>query len=387
MQPISEGNTGFSQSLRQVNDRVGLIVASSFLSFLAILVTVSRFYARRLTRLDLGMDDWLALVSLIFVLALNGIFLGGTIQGAIAGPPIVVDNWTTNSPLIHLAQRYRYAFQITEKPVLGFIKLSLLFLWKRVFSRSRKAVIFIWLFIGFIGAWSIAFFFITVFQCGLRWDLNWAPVGVQLTECVSLIGLLTAYSTLDLVTDFVILCIPIPVIWNLSMPVRKKIGVTAVFGVGFFTIGAGIARFYYLLTSYDNQDIPDFIADFTLFILWSKIEANVAMIVCCLPTLAPVLEKSRGWLASGSNKVLPTTWTLLSMDRPERKFSEQDLEFGNSTRAFVSNDSSGNALPWQGDLIVTAAGYSDTDKSLNYNSGITTHFQITQTSEPRRGEL
>ncbi|KAI0186892.1 hypothetical protein EV127DRAFT_472344 [Xylaria flabelliformis] len=306
MQPISEGNTGFSQSMRQVNDRVGLIVASSFLSFLVILVTVSRFYARRLTRLGLGVDDWLALVSLV---------------------------------------------------------------------------------VGFIGAWSIAFFFITVFQCGLRWDLNWAPVGVQLTECVSLIGLLTAYSTLDLVTDFVILCIPIPVIWNLSMPVRKKIGVTAVFGVGFFTIGAGIARFYYLLTSYDNQDNPDFIADFTLFILWSKIEANVAMIVCCLPTLAPVLEKSRGWLASGLNKVLPTTWTLLSMDRPERKFSEQDLEFGNSTRAFVSNDSSGNALPWQGDLIVTAAGYSDTDKSLNYNSGITTHFQITQTSEPRRGEL
>lgn len=63
------------------------------------------------------------------------------------------------------------------------------------------------------------------------------------------------------------------------------------------TIGAGIARTYiYLVTSYDKEDNPDFIADFTLFILWSEIEVNVAMIVCCMPVFGPVLGQCRDTL-------------------------------------------------------------------------------------------
>ena len=63
------------------------------------------------------------------------------------------------------------------------------------------------------------------------------------------------------------------------------------------TIGAGVARTYiYLVTSYDKEDNPDFIADFTLFILWSEIEVNVAMIVCCMPVFGPVLGQCRDTL-------------------------------------------------------------------------------------------
>lgn len=63
------------------------------------------------------------------------------------------------------------------------------------------------------------------------------------------------------------------------------------------TIGAGVARTYiYLVTSYDKEDNADFIADFTLFILWSEIELNVAMIVCCMPVFGSVLGQCRDTL-------------------------------------------------------------------------------------------
>ncbi|KAJ5630200.1 Carboxylesterase type B [Penicillium longicatenatum] len=42
-----------------------------------------------------------------------------------------------------------------------------------------------------------------------------------------------------------------------------------------------------------NIDNPDFIAGFTLFILWSEMEVNVAMIVCCMPVFGPVLGQWR----------------------------------------------------------------------------------------------
>ena len=44
------------------------------------------------------------------------------------------------------------------------------------------------------------------------------------------------------------------------MSKERRLGVLAIFLVGIFTFGAGIARMYlYLGTSYDIEDNPDFI--------------------------------------------------------------------------------------------------------------------------------
>lgn len=50
--------------------------------------------------------------------------------------------------------------------------------------------------------------------------------------------------------------------------------------------------YIYLVTSYDKEDNPNFIADFTIFMLWSVIELNIAMIICCMPVCGPVAAKT-----------------------------------------------------------------------------------------------
>ncbi|KAL5335747.1 hypothetical protein BJX70DRAFT_374383 [Aspergillus crustosus] len=303
----------YSRALPHVNDRPGLIVMTSIFFITAIAAVSLRFYSRRISKLALGSDDWFASASLVclhsvahinrlvftnevqfFVLILNGIFLGGLIQGAITGHSVVIDNWPQPSALEVLAQKYKYAFQTVEKITFGLIKLSLLFLWKRILSPIYAFQVFCWVMIGVVAAWSIAFFFATLFQCGVNWDWNWAPIGFFLTQCTDTLNMLTVFCGTDLLTDFIIMFMPVPIIWGLRMSVRKKIGVTSVFMVGIFTIGAGIARTYiYLVTSYNKEDNLDFIADFTLFILWSEIEVNVALIVCCMPVFGPVLGRIR----------------------------------------------------------------------------------------------
>ncbi|KAI1342873.1 hypothetical protein F5Y15DRAFT_271074 [Xylariaceae sp. FL0016] len=313
---------GYSVHLAQVNDRVGLCVMTIIFTLMGVLAIVFRFYARRLTRMYLGADDWLALVSFVFILALNAIFLSGTIQGAITGHSVVVNNWPVSNDLEHLAQKYKYAFQLTEKFVFGFIKLSILFLWKRLFRQARSFVILCWVMIAVITAWFIVFFFITLFQCGTHWDWNWAPIGFQLTQCVSVLDTLTAFSASDLFTDFVILFMPIYPVWQLHMPLKKKVGVTGIFMIGFFTIGAGIARmYYYLVTSFDKEDNPDFIADFTLFILWSEIEANVAMLVCCMPTWGPVMGRFRDRLGHLLQSTVLGKWIPLPVGNKTHEYS------------------------------------------------------------------
>lgn len=167
-----------------------------------------------------------------FVMALNGIFLAGTIQGAITGHSPIVDNWPVTTELEHLAQKYKYGFQITEKITFGLIKLSILLLWIRLFGRVRSFSTLCWIMIGVITAWSIAFFFATVFQCGTRWSLNWAPILISLTQCSKVLDVLTVFTATDVLTDFIIMLMPVPIIWKLQMPLRKKIGVISIFMVG-----------------------------------------------------------------------------------------------------------------------------------------------------------
>ncbi|KAI8959242.1 hypothetical protein F5Y11DRAFT_13691 [Daldinia sp. FL1419] len=375
---------GYSARLSQVNNRPGLIFMAAAFCPIIIAAVFCRFYARRLVRLQYDIDDWLALTALVFVLALNGIFIGGTVQGAITGHSPIEDNWPVTTELEHTAQKYKYAFQITEKLTFGFIKLSILFLWKRIFRPTKYFVISCWIMIGIISAWSIAFCFATIFQCGTRWTWNWAPIGIFLTQCTNTLNLLTVFTGTDLLTDFIIMFMPVPLIWNLQMPRRNKIGVTSIFMLGLFTIGAGIARMYvYLVTSYDKEDNPDFIADFTIFILWSDIEANIAMIVCCMPTLAPVLAKCGDVITFISSKAPPEEWTAPYLNLSGNNINaEQNIDLGTvSSSKVLSRDGIG---PWQeGPRVTTEVGYYEDGNKPKEGQGITTRTEIYSTLEHR----
>ncbi len=132
-----------------------------------------------------------------------------------------------------LIQKYKYAYQTTEKIVFGLIKITLLLLWKRLFGRSRALIILCYVMIAVVAAWTVAFFFETVFQCGTNWTLNWAPIFVFLTKCTASLDVLTVFGVTDVLTDLIIIAMPIPLIWTLQMPIRKKVAVTGIFALGF----------------------------------------------------------------------------------------------------------------------------------------------------------
>ncbi|KAI0814412.1 hypothetical protein GGR55DRAFT_631731 [Xylaria sp. FL0064] len=375
--------------VQQANDRNGIIAMTVLFTILITTAVVLRFYARHMTRAGYGWDDWTALVALFFTLALNGIFLGATIEGAITGHSPVVDGWPVTIPLEIVAQKYKYAFQTTEKIVFGLIKVSILLLWIRLFGSSKRLRILCWVLIGLTTTWTFAFFFTTLFQCGTRWSMNWSPIGVFLSQCIESLNVLTVFAATDILSDLIIISIPLPLIWRLHLPIRKKIALNSVFLIGFFTIGAGIARIYmYLVTSYDMVSNPDFIADFTLCILWSEIEANVAMLVCCLPTLSPVIGKFSKSIRSSLRTTPLGKW--LPLDPPTQKKSHstnEDLELSIASklrRKQPSRLSSDEQMLWhEGPGMVTTAGYSNTNEVPSNGHGILARTDISTTFEAR----
>lgn len=144
----------------------------------------------------------------------------------------MVNDWPVTTDLEHLVEKYKYGFQTTEKITFGLIKLSILLLWKRMFGRVRSFAILCWVMMGVITIWSMAFFFATLFQCGTQWSWNWAPITLFLTQCTDTLDMLTVFTATDVTTDFIIMFMPTPIIWQLHMPIQKKLGVTSIFMVG-----------------------------------------------------------------------------------------------------------------------------------------------------------
>ena len=104
--------------------------------------------------------------------------------------------------------------------------------------------------IGLVLTWMIAFFFATIFQCGANWNLNWAPISEFLTHCSNTLSQLVAFTATDVLTDLIIIAMPIPMVrhvsnwhgksnahccqlWSLQIGMRKKLAVIAMFLVGF----------------------------------------------------------------------------------------------------------------------------------------------------------
>lgn len=153
--------------------------------------------------------------------------------------------------------------------------------------------------------------------------------------------------------------------------------------------------YIYLVTSYDKESNPDFIGDFTLFILWSEIEANVAMLVCCMPTFGPIIarchENYSAYMRSLSTGTTKSKWALLSRDKAKisREY-QSDLELNISARQredlWVNRPTAtyhGSSEAWlhNGGSVI-AAGTSDSEAQPHQGAGILAFTEISKTVEP-----
>lgn len=97
---------------------------------------------------------------------------------------------------------------------LGCTKASFLFFYMRIFSIGKKSPINIFLsvLLVIVAAWSISFFFATLFECRLSFWAVWGSTIDLITQCVESMQLVLALCITDFMTDVIIICIPIPLV-------------------------------------------------------------------------------------------------------------------------------------------------------------------------------
>ena len=83
-------------------------------------------------------------------------------------------------------------------------------------------------------AWWIAVLFADIFQCvpvNAFWDNG--IKNVKTARCMSTVHFSIGTGVINLVTDFMVLCLPIPMVWSLRTNRTQKIAMTGIFLLGF----------------------------------------------------------------------------------------------------------------------------------------------------------
>lgn len=122
------------------------------------------------------------------------------------------------------------------------IKVSFLLFYKLVFVYDKWRFwdprnIFMNLMIATIIVWDIGFSLTLILSCvgksgkvNTYWDTKTSR---ELTsKCINPFVYMYSLSISDFITDAVILLIPIPMVWKLHLPTRRKFGVSLIFLLG-----------------------------------------------------------------------------------------------------------------------------------------------------------
>lgn len=95
-----------------------------------------------------------------------------------------------------------------------------------------------------------------------------------------------------MVTDAMIIAIPMPMLWRLQVRLRRKLALGALFCSGIFIIICSVLRTIYSLSSLSEQQTAE---------AWAGREGFVSMLVVSAPGLWPLVRNSK-WFTSSDDR-------------------------------------------------------------------------------------
>ncbi|KAF2036388.1 hypothetical protein EK21DRAFT_106490 [Setomelanomma holmii] len=261
------------------------LIINIVIGCVVFLTVAARLVARKYMGTGIGLDDYFIVCSLPLCYTLLGI------QGAFSrlGSGHSITEVMVNVPVI---LPLTFAFQLFYLLALGIIKTSILCFYTRVFI-SVRTLLAVKIMYGVVAIWALAHALAVVFICKpveYQWNLTIAG-----GKCGDQIKLFQSIITTNILTDVVIMVLPIYTVWHLSMRKTEKVAVTACFLIGILCIIAAILRLYYVT----NVDIRgDLTATMPITVFLAAFEPNLAVLCASIPMLRPCYTRYRQRQAS-----------------------------------------------------------------------------------------
>ncbi|KAL8849384.1 MAG: hypothetical protein Q9221_005622 [Calogaya cf. arnoldii] len=195
----------------------GIVAANITVVTLATIAVMLRVVSRRMQKLSLEADDYLIFVALIKPFGW--------------GAGILYHNRSVHmhphDPVIE--GKAILAHEIIWAASIPIIKISILLLYIRIFGCLRYFRILAYVIGIFSFCWAMTVIFVCSFQCRpIQYIWDKSIEGTCLNTTLAFI----INSAPNVFTDFVLLVLPLPAVWNLHTTTAQKISLTTTFLLG-----------------------------------------------------------------------------------------------------------------------------------------------------------
>ncbi|POS74215.1 integral membrane protein [Diaporthe helianthi] len=322
-----------------------LIVFIAFFSPLQLALVLLRFLARRITQRPRGLDDWLVVASLLSQFVQAGISIGALKHGGVG----YHEEWLlANHPgLVTGFLKYLLAIATWYFMTCSFGKLAICVFYRTLFPQ-RSVHIIIYISAGIMICTAIATSIANLAACE-PFSAAWGSLEVQAQHCIDKEALYIWASFPSIVTDVVLLVLPLPITWKLHTTKRLKIALTFTFFIGSIGLISSILRF---VTFSNNNSFIDATWNAVELIIWTIAEPGIYLIAACLITLRPLLDKygPKVWPQTSkaqSRGTGATSWVIrskLSSSTPQNKVAGSRMPSHLSGDNFMASGERGISL-------------------------------------------
>ncbi|KAH8152678.1 uncharacterized protein LAJ45_03519 [Morchella importuna] len=174
---------------------------------------------------------------------------------------------------------------------LWCMKVCILGFYERLTARSKPYGLLIDFTYLTCGITFIAVILGTVLECRpfpVYWQMSPYP-----GECVKAVAQLLTMATFNILTDAMLILIPLPMVFKSRLPLIRKIQLLVLFGLGFFVMAVTIVRLPVIIGDQSVQKART---------LWASIECFVACVVANAPVLNSFIQKVRKHAATEHNQ-------------------------------------------------------------------------------------
>ncbi|KAJ6107697.1 hypothetical protein N7523_009020 [Penicillium sp. IBT 18751x] len=272
-----------------------------------------------------------------------------------------------------------YVTMVMYGPTAYITKVCLLWIMTRVFSPFRKTVIFIYVFMGIMLAYYIPAVIVKIRICnpiGRFWNKD-----IQGT-CLDETSIILADAVVSMVSDLIILFLPLPLTMSLQMPKKKKMRVIGLLGAGGLAVMASVIRLALIVTTGQSKDTT---YAFMRINMLGNAEVALGVICTCLPALSALLI--RAYNEHSSNKATHTSdyklGTMQNQSKTQRSKQQMSVLEAESDEDVLMFNA-------QGTPRVETTVQGDTERQTNRRSspleggiGITKTIDVSTSVEAR----
>ncbi|SCV53949.1 related to integral membrane protein [Fusarium fujikuroi] len=255
------------------------IVLTTICVFSITLFFIVRIYVKGTISRNFGLEDWTCVAAFItavmycvtcFMMARYG-----------AG----YHAWEIRKPEYYNWLKWFYASTVVYIPAAFFTKATILLLMARVFAvepRVAKGIrILIWaLLVAYIPIQILRI--VNCYPIRTYWDPD-----VRNARCLNQRKIFFSDLSLSIVTDLVILLIPIPLTWKLRMSIGKRIKIVLLLGAGGIATALTLFR---VAKAVDFLNSDDITVDYTPIGILTALEITIGFVCACLPSLNLLIE-------------------------------------------------------------------------------------------------